>query len=154
MQYFNHRYGRTGTLWEGRYKATVIDAEDYLFACMRYIELNPVRAGMVAHPRDHPWSSYRAHADGERDDLLTDHRLYRGLGRDAASRRAAYRQLFRGALGEALLTETRDATNKGWAPGNDRFRRQIEALGKRRAAPRKAGRPPTEAPDRITGDLF
>ncbi len=149
VQHFNQRYRRTGTLWEGRYKSTVIDAEDYLFACMRYIELNPVRAGMVAHPRDYAWSSYRAHADGERDDLLTDHKLYRRLGSDAASRRAAYRLLFRAALGEELLAEIRDATNKGWALGNDRFRGQIEALGNRRAAPRKAGRPPNEAPDRI-----
>jgi hypothetical protein len=91
--HFNRRYGRTGTLWEGWYKATAIDAADYLFACTRYIELNPVRARLVAHPRDYRWSSYRAHADGERDDLLTDHRLYRRLGRDAASRQSAYRQL-------------------------------------------------------------
>jgi putative transposase len=154
VQYFNQRYRRTGTLWEGRYKSTVIDAEEYLFACSRYIELNLVRAGMVTHPRDYGWSSYRAHADGERDDLLTDHKLYRRLGADAASRQGAYRLLFRAALAEALLTEIREATNKGWAQSNDRFRGQIEALGNRRAAPRRPGRPPNEAPDRITGDLI
>ena len=154
MQYFNQRYRRTSTLWDGRYKATVIDAEDYLFACMRYIELNSARAGMVAHPRDYRWSSYRAHAEGEGDGLLTDHRLFRCLGEDAESSRAAYRQLFRGALPEALLNELRDATNKGWALGNDRFRREIEALGSRRAGRGKAGRPPNEAADQLTGDLF
>jgi len=154
VQHFNQRYRRTGTLWEGRYKATVIDAEDCLITCMRYIELNPARGGMVAHPRDYRWSSYRVHADGERDDLLTDHRLYRRLGKDAASRQAAYRQLFRGALGEALLAETCEATNKGWALGNDRLRRRIEALGSCRATPRNPGRPPNEAADQISGDLF
>jgi putative transposase len=154
VQYFNHRYGRTGTLWEGRYKSTVIDVEAYLLACGRYIELNPVRAGMVAHAREYRWSSYRAHADGERDDLLTDHKLYRRLGTDAPSRQAAYRLLFRAALGEALLTEIRTATNKGWALGNDRFRLQIEALGNRRAAPRKAGRPPSQPYVDTTGDMF
>jgi putative transposase len=154
VQYFNQRYRRTGTLWEGRYKATVIDAEDYLFACMRYIELNPVRAGMVAHPSDYRWSSYRAHAEGEGDGLLTDHRLYRCLGMDAESSRAAYRQIFRGELTEALLTEIREATNKGWALGGERFRREIEALGSRRASPGKVGRPANEAADQLTGDLF
>lgn len=154
VQHFNQRYRRTGTLWEGRHKATVIDAEDYFIGWIRYVELSPVRARLVAHPRDYRWTSYRAHADGERDDLLTDHRLYRRLGRDAAARHPAYRQFFRDALGEAMLTEIRDATNTGWALGNERFRRQIEALGNRRAAQRKAARPANDSADRLTGDLF
>jgi putative transposase len=154
VQYFNHRYGRSGTLWEGRYRSTVIEAEAYLLACSRYIELNPVRAGMVPHPRDYRWSSYPAHADGLADDLVTDHPLQLALGADAAARQSTYRLLFRAALGEALLTEIREATHKGWALGNDRFRAEIEALAHRRAAPRKAGRPPKEAsPDRA-GELY
>src|SRR5574337_770254 len=88
VQYFNHTYRRSGTLWEGRYRATVIEDEPYLFACLCYIELNPVRAGMVKHPRDYLWSSYHANADGEPDELITPHRLYRALGRTDEERRA------------------------------------------------------------------
>lgn len=68
VQYVNKTYRRSGTLWESRYKASLVDAENYLLACYRYIELNPVRANMVVHPGDYPWSSYRAHAYGEQDD--------------------------------------------------------------------------------------
>jgi putative transposase len=131
----------------------VIDAEDYLFACMRYIELNPVRAGMVAHPSDYRWSSYRAHAEGEGDGPahrpqalpLPRHgcRIQPGrLSPDLSPE-----------LTEALLTEIREATNKGWALGGERFRREIEALGSRRASPGKVGRPANEAADQLTGDL-
>ncbi|MBX9812126.1 MAG: transposase [Burkholderiales bacterium] len=141
VQYFNYTYQRTGTLWEGRYKATVVDAESYLLTCMRYIELNPVRAGMVEHPGDYRWSSYRAHAQGEPDALLTPHLLYRRLGRAEEERQAAYRQLFRAQLAKADLDAIREATNKAWALGNGRFREKIEALSGRRAAPLPKGRP-------------
>ena len=80
VQYFNHTYQRTGTLWEGRYKSTLIQSSRYLLTCMRYIELNPVRADMVGHPADYPWSSYCANAQGEENALLTPHALYRRLG--------------------------------------------------------------------------
>lgn len=141
VQYFNYTKRRTGTLWEGRYKATIIDSESYLLTCSRYIELNPVRANMAAHPRDYPWSSYHFHAEGKPDELLTDHSLYRRLGRSAEERQSAYRALFRAHLGEAALGEIRDATNKGWALGGKRFMSKIEALSGRRAAPLPKGRP-------------
>ncbi len=141
VQYFNFTYQRTGTLWEGRYKATIIDSESYLLTCSRYIELNPVRANMVAHPREYPWSSYHWHADGRADALLVDHPLYRRLGKTAEERQSAYRALFRAHLGDTALVEIRDATNKGWALGSDRFLTQIEALSGRRAAPLPKGRP-------------
>ena len=141
VQYFNFTYQRTGTLWEGRYKATIIDSESYLLTCSRYIELNPVRANRVAHPREHPWSSYHWHADGRRDVLLIDHALYRRLGKSAEARQSAYRALFRARLGDAALDEIRDATNKGWALGSDRFLTQIEAFSGRRTAPLPKGRP-------------
>jgi putative transposase len=144
VQYFNFRYGRTGTLWEGRYKSTVIDAEEYLLACCRYIELNPVRAGMVEHPRNYLWSSYHANADGESDELVTQHEVYSRLGSGASERQAAYRQLFRSALGETTVERIRGTANKGWALGNDRFREQIEALSGRRAAQKPKGRPRRE----------
>ena len=113
VQYFNYTYERTGTLWEGRYKSTVIDSDRYLLTCMRYIELNPVRAGMMKHPREYPWSSYAANADGKEKKLLTQHALYRLLGTNAAERQSAYRQLFRATIGKAVLEALREATNKG-----------------------------------------
>jgi putative transposase len=141
VQYFNFAYARTGTLWEGRYRATVIDTDRYLLTCMRYIELNPVRAGMVGHPGDYPWSSYRHNAQGEPDLLVKPSRTFRRLGADAVERRAAYRGLFRSQLSETDVQVIREATNCGWALGNDRFRARIEALSMRRAAPRPRGRP-------------
>jgi putative transposase len=144
VQYFNYTYHRSGTLWEGRYRATVVDSEHYLLTVMRYIELNPVRAGLVAHPRDYPWSSYGFNALGAKGlnaDWIRPHQEYRGLGRTAADRQAAYRQLFRGAISRADLAEIRECTHKGWAMGGERFREQIEALGKRRAASKGVGRP-------------
>lgn len=139
VQYFNYHYERTGTLWEGRYKATLIDSEAYLLTCMRYIELNPVRAGMVDHPSEYPWSSYPHNADGQADPMIAPHREYRRLGEAPNERQAAYRQLFRGRLAEDTLHTIREATNKAWVLGNDRFRQKIERQLERRAAPQAKG---------------
>ncbi len=144
VQHFNYTQKRTGTLWEGRYKATLIDSEPYLLTCYRYIELNPVRAGMVAHQRLYPWSSYRWHAEGKPDNLITDHPLYMALGKTNEVRQAAYRSLFRSQVGETTLTAIRDATNKGWALGDERFAADIAAAHGRRAAPLLRGRPRKE----------
>jgi putative transposase len=141
VQYFNHANQRTGTLWEGRYKATLVDAETYLLACYRYIELNPVRANMVDHPAHYPWSSYRWHAQGYPDRLITDHALYRALGNTASGRQAAYRALFKARLSHATLAAIREMTNKGWLLGSDRFREEIAATVSRRVAPLPRGRP-------------
>ncbi len=139
VQYINYTYRRTGTLWEGRFKAALIDSEQYLLTCYRYIELNPVRAGMVAHPSDYPWSSYRAHAQGDSDPLLLDHELYLRLGQTAEERQHAYRNLFTAHLDETMLSAIRDATNKAWPLGNDKFRTSIEAALQRRARPLPRG---------------
>ena len=141
VQYFNFTYSRTGTLWEGRYKATVIDSEAYLLTCMRYIELNPVRAGMVEDPSDYPWSSYGVNALGKHDKLCTPHSLYQRIGRNAVERQKGYQELFRKDITEVELDEIREATNKAWALGNDRFKEKIEALARRRTTPRPRGRP-------------
>jgi putative transposase len=126
VQYFNYCYKRTGTLWEGRYKATVIDTEQYLLTCMRYIELNPVRAkGMVDHPSDYPWSSYRCNAQGEADRLVTPHREYKRLGTTDEQRKAAYRQLFRSRIADMTLEAIREATNKAWVLGSVSFKHSI-----------------------------
>jgi putative transposase len=142
VRYVNSVYRRTGTLWEGRYRAAPIDSEAYFLACCRYIELNPVRARMAAHPRDYPWSSWRAHALGAADPLVSEHRLYRALGRSAAERQKAYRALFRPALDQGFVEAIRQATNGGWALGDRRFQREIAKASRRRAAPLPKGRPP------------
>ena len=139
VQYFNYRYQRTGTLWERRYRATVLDNEKYLMTCCRYIELNPVRAGMVQHPADYPWSSHRCNAQGYDDRLITAHSLYRALGVDSKQRQAAYRALFEHQISERTLTEIREATNKAWVLGNDRFQKRVERLTKRAARPKPRG---------------
>ena len=144
VQYFNHTYKRSGTLWEGRYRATVVDSERYLLTLMRYIELNPVRAGMVAVPQDYPWSSYRRNGLGEggpNADWLSSHTEYSRLGRDDADRQKAYQALFAAAIDPGDLVEIRDCTHKGWALGGARFRAEIEALGQRQAASKGVGRP-------------
>ena len=117
VQYFNRKHDRTGTLWEGRYRATLIDSQQYLLACYRYIELNPVRAGLVADPGEYRWSSYGANALGLLDPLVAPHELFRALGHDDESRMAAYRALFHDALDVRTMSDIRDATNKAWALG-------------------------------------
>jgi putative transposase len=135
VQYFNFTYGRTGTLWEGRYKSTLVDADNYVLAVYRYIELNPVRAGMVSHASEYPWSSYQSNALGRPIQLLTAHSLYFQLGKTLEERLSAYRSLFRGRIPERELAAIREATNKAWALGDDRFKAQIEAGTGRRPVP-------------------
>lgn len=139
VQYFNFTYGRTGTLWEGRYKSTLVDADNYLLTVYRYIELNPVRASMVAHASEYPWSSYQGNALGKPIQLLTPHPLYRRLGKTDAERQSAYRALFRGRMPERDLAAIRQATNKAWVLGDDRFKAQIEARTGRRPVPSGRG---------------
>lgn len=142
VQYFNYIYTRTGTLWEGRYRATVIDTESYLLTCMRYIELNPVRArNMVEHPKDYPWSSYQANAHGQDNALVSPHNIYQRLGKTEKERQAAYRALFRSRLEERTLNDIRSASNKGWALGDKHFQERVAKVGNRRAAPKPRGRP-------------
>lgn len=144
VQYFNACYQRSGTLWEGRYRATVVDSEQYLLAVMRYIELNPVRAGMVAHPNDYRWSSYACNAQGERGadtDWLIAHEEYIRQGPTSAEREVAYRHLFDTAIPDDALSEIRERTHKGWALGGEAYQQQIEHLTQRRTASKGVGRP-------------
>jgi len=139
VRYFNRAYQRTGTLWEGRFKSCVIDAENYLLLCQRYIELNPVRAGMVNHPGDYAWSSYRTNGLGHAAKLRTPHQAYCELGRSAADRAAAYRALFTGQMESTQLEQIRLATNQGMVLGSDRFKDNVERLTQRRVYPLKRG---------------
>lgn len=153
VQYINRTYRRSGTLWEGRFRSCLTQEESYLLACQRYIELNPVRAGMVEHPAEYRWSSYRRNAQGEPDSLLKPHSLYLALGKDVASRAAAYRELFRYELEPDLVDEIRRATNGNYALGNETFAAQISTALGRRAVPGKSGRP-RRAVEPETGELF
>ncbi|MFC1747244.1 transposase [Pseudomonadota bacterium] len=139
VQYFNYQYKRTGTLWEGRYKATLLDSEQYLLTCYRYIGLNPVRAAMVGHPSEYPWSSYGRNALGQENVLVTEHPLYKRLGKRVEERSKVYRQLFRNHLSEKVLTDIRESTNKAWVLGGERFQKRIEKLAARQVAPKARG---------------
>ena len=141
VRYFNITYRRTGSLWEGRYRATLIDSDRYLLTCYRYIELNPVRSGNVAVPGEYRWSSFRANALGERDPLVTPHERYSALGTDLASRCAAYRSLFLASLADSILSEIRESTRRGWPLGDQEFRTAVSKLVNRRAYPGPKGRP-------------
>lgn len=131
VQYVNQMHQRCGTLWQGRHKASLIEAERYLLACYRYIELNPVRANMVRHPGDYPWSSFRCNAMSESSTLVTPHSVYRQLGVTDAARHAAYRALFETQLEPATLQDIRTASRFSMPLGSGCFKADLErALGK------------------------
>jgi len=141
VRHFNLKAQRTGTLWEGRYKSTVIDSEQYFMVCSRYIELNPVRAGLVDAPQAYPWSSYRHHIGLAANAMITDHALYWNLGNTPFERQAAYRQMLEEGLTTEQLGRIRDATNKGWVLGSAEFAELLNARANRRATRSHAGRP-------------
>jgi REP-associated tyrosine transposase len=141
VPYINRTYRRSGTLWEGRFKSCLAQSEHYVLACYRYIELNPVRAGMVEHPADYPWSSYRYNGQGMANALLSQHPLYRALGQSNGERCRQYRELLREHLEPELIEEIRQATDGNYVPGDARFSAGIEAMLQRRVTPGKAGRP-------------
>jgi putative transposase len=142
--YINNTYKRTGTLWEGRYKSSLIDSDRYLLTCMRYIELNPIRANMVNHPGEYKWSSYPANAQGEKDPLIENHPLYVELGSSSEGRQAAYRELFRHHLDNDTVHEIRDALNHEIVLGRSYFKDKIEEITKRQTRLGKPGRPRVE----------
>ncbi|HEV7856878.1 MAG TPA: transposase [Herminiimonas sp.] len=141
VPYFNQKYERTGTLWQGRYKATVIDSERYLMTCCRYIELNPVRAGMVAAPADYSWSSYMHHIGIKPDSIITDHPLYWALGNTPFEREVAYKALAEQGVNEEDVAALTEATLKGWALGSEKFKSLLEKQTQRRVRKAKRGRP-------------
>jgi len=137
----NATRGLEGARWEGRYRAAPIEAGTHLLDCMRYIEGNPLRAGLVNRARAYSWSSHGAHADGVADAVLSQHRLYRDLGRTAAKRQRVYRERFRAPFAEGFLDDLRAATNGGWALGSTTFQHYISAASGRRVTPLPRGRP-------------
>lgn len=143
VQHINRSYRRSGTLWEGRYRSCLTQSERYVLACHRYIELNPVRAGMVSHAREYRWSSYRSNAEGKRCDWLVLHAQYLALGRSDQARRDAYRRL---VVDAATVDEIRAATNGGFVLGSTRFQEEIARMLGRRVVRGRPGRPRKEEP--------
>jgi putative transposase len=129
---FNAVHGRTGTLWEGRYKACAVDKDDYLFSCMRYIELNPVRAGIVAHPLEYPWSSAHANATGKHDPVVSRHPAFAAVGGGGADCQRVYAAWLEAGQDSQTVEAIRDATRRQRALGSARFREvDYAATGRR-----------------------
>jgi putative transposase len=148
VRHINGLYKRSGTLWEGRYRAAPIESDSYFVSCCRYIECNPVRAHKVGHPRAYRWSSYRAHGEAKADELAAFHPAWRRLGRSVEDRQNAYRKLIREPLDKDFVEALRAATNGGWALGSERFRNEIAEAAGRRAEPLPKGRPAKASTDK------
>lgn len=144
VQHINRLYRRTGTLWDCRYKSSLVQAETYLLACQRYIELNPVRAAMVTDPANYRWTSYRCNGLGQSDARLTPHPLYLALGQDAEDRRNTYRELFHAHLDHAAINDIRRALNQCQPMGDSRFHSAIETMTGIRREAKPRGRPRRE----------
>lgn len=141
VRYFNSQHARTGTLWEGRYKSTLIQPERYLLACMVYMDLNPVRAGLVADPADYPWSSYLHYIGRKADRLVTPHPLYWTLGNTPFAREHAYADLVHAGIDSGQQQALTDATFRGWALGEPDYVADLQRKTGRRVTKAKAGRP-------------
>ena len=143
-RYVNRIEKRSGTLWEGRFKASLIDSENYLLACYRYVDLNPVRASMVELPEDYPWSSYRSHAGLSDTTPIDPSAAYSALGITADERCRAYRAFVAEGIYDQELDQIRTAAKRNQIIGTDRFRRQIEQRIGRRISTNGQGRPKKE----------
>ena len=146
VRYFNYTYKRTGTLWEGRYKSCLVQTEDYLIQLYRYIELNPVRANMVDDPCEYQWSSYQVNALGKASLLCTPHPAYLAIHPTEKARQTCYRALFKHHLDTKIIEDIRQATHKGMAIGNEKFKDEIEKLTGTNMRPKRIGRP-TKRPE-------
>ncbi|TFW21950.1 REP-associated tyrosine transposase [Duganella callida] len=140
VPYFNQKYSRSGTLWNGRYKTSLIDADEYFMLCSRYIESNPVRAGLVSRMEDYPWSSYCHHAGIRPDGLVIDHAKFWELGNTPFQREAAYVALAQ-PLSQDEITVISKALLKGWPLGSEQFQTALQHKVKRQVLPAKRGRP-------------
>ena len=142
VRYFNHKYERSGTLWEGRFHSSLVSNDEYLLTVYRYIELNPVRANMVENPVEYKWSSYRINALGTPSSLCSPHPVYSNLGTSESKRLVAYRALFEEALPQAVVEKIQTNTRRGLVLGSDTFKQQIESLTGHRLKHEALGRPP------------
>jgi putative transposase len=143
VRYINSTYRRSGTLFEGRFKSSLVDSARYCLACYRYIELNPVRAAMVASPDGYRWSSHHCNAFGQEDGLITAHEEWMTLGMDSHSRCAAYRALFDQSPQDSMLKQIRYTNRKGLPLGSESFKNEVESQLQIKLGTGKAGRPPS-----------
>ena len=141
VRYINHEYRRSGTLWEGRFKSSLVDSDHYLLSCMRYIELNPVRASMVMHPSEYKWSSYACNAMGHSNAIIQAHILYQQLAKTVEKRTFAYREIFINHLDQSEIHNIRDALNHELVLGRDDFKDKIKQMTDRQVGPGVIGRP-------------
>jgi putative transposase len=139
--WFNRKHGRSGTLWEGRFRSSLIETDRYLLACMRYIELNPVRAGLCGEAAAFPWSSARHHLGQANDPLVTDHALYWSLGNTPFEREAAYRELLSQTVDPQENRRITEACVRSWALGSGEFLERLKPGSGRRLRPKRRGRP-------------
>jgi putative transposase len=147
VRYFNQRQVRSGTLWEGRYRSTLIQTDRYLLACMAYIDLNPVRAGLVAEPIDYPWSSHAHYVGRRHDKLISPHALYWELGNTPFSREAAYAELIHAGITAEQQQALTDSVLRGWALGEPDYVADLQKRTQRRVSKGRAGRPKGVAAD-------
>jgi putative transposase len=147
VRYFNDLQGRSGTLWEGRYRSTLIQTDRYLLACMAYIDLNPVRAGLVAQAADYAWSGYGHYAGLRTDRLITPHPLYWSLGNTPFAREAAYAEMVRAGVSSDQQSALTSSALSGWALGEDKFVADLQKQTERRVHKSRAGRPVSKLPD-------
>jgi putative transposase len=140
-RYFNKRYNRTGTIWEGRYRSSIIDTDRYLLACMVYLDLNPVRAGLVRAAGDYSLSSYHHYAGNQVNTMVSPTQSYWALGNTPFAREAAYRDLVANGLQHNELEKLTDHALHGWPLGGQQFLDEINTLTHRRTEKLKKGRP-------------
>ena len=141
VRYFNRLQSRSGTLWEGRYRSTLIQADRYLLPCMAYIDLNPVRAGLVAEAKDYPWSSHGRYAGLRADRLITPHPLFWALANTPFGREAAYADMVRSGVSASQQAALTTSVLSGWALGNEEFVADLQKKTARRVQKVQAGRP-------------
>ena len=149
VRLFNDSHGRTGTLWEGRYKSTVIQTDRYLLACMVYIDLNPVRAGLVTHAADYPWSSYHRYAGLRPDRLITPHPLIWALGNTPFAREMTYAAMVAAGITTQQQADLTQFALKGWALGDEDFLGALQKKTLRRVNRTSPGRPVLEVQTRL-----
>jgi putative transposase len=149
VPWFNSKYARSGSLFQGRFKTSLIDAQHYFMLCSRYIESNPVRSQLASDLRDYPWSSYPHHAGLRPDPVITDHALYWALGNTPFQREAAYIELSQPSLSQTELATVAAALLKGWPLGSDAFKTEIQHRAKRQVLPARRGRPPKAKPAEV-----
>ena len=154
VQYINHKHRRSGTLWAGRYKSSLIDSQPFLLACYRYVELKPMLSNLVELPEEYKWSSFNYHTGRKSNKIIVDHPLYLSLGDTQIERADAYSNLFRYQFDKRLYEYIAETVKLGQVLGGDIFKEKIESIANHRVRPLKRGRPKKSiSSDRTVSDM-